>query len=753
MYFGEQKINILIVDDNPRNLLALEAILQSPERNLVRAASGKEALRYLLDQDAAVILLDVYMPELDGLETAALIRGRHKSRDIPIIFLTADSAGISQLQHAYSLGAVDFILKPIEPEILKSKIAVFVELYKKTSQVKRQAELLRERNLELENENLSRLSAIVELGQDLASERDPTQLLEKFCHAARSIVSTQLAAVLTVDDKDKTSIPEMIVSRASGEDASHDTESNSSNEVNEKHRTIENVLVQQRDPLRLTSMATRALHLGALVGTRAQRSMLCAPIFTPQKHHGWLLLVDKRDDVEPSELTEFSEADERLAVTLAAQVAITYENAKLYTEARVLTSELRQEVAERRQAEEARAELLVREQAARQEAEAANRMKDQFLATLSHELRTPLTAILGWTQLMRAGGLDQAGATRALDTIQRNARAQSQLIDDLLDVSRIITGKLRLNMVRVELKPIIEAALDSIKPSAAANKIELITHLDDFRETVSGDAHRLQQIAWNLLSNAVKFTPGGGRIEVRLERQNDSVMFVVKDTGQGIPAEFMPIIFDRFRQVDGTTTRLHGGLGLGLAIVRHLVELHGGIIEAHSDGVEQGATFTVSLPLTQRREVETAEVADEVAEFKDALGLTGLLENLRVLVVEDERDTREMIVAVLSHCGADVRDAGSVAEAFEFVTTWMPDVLVSDIGMPDEDGYSLMRRIQELNLNGIALPALALTAYASLEDRARALAAGFQMHTSKPIEPVELVAIVASLAGRFERVS
>lgn len=748
MYFGAQKINILIVDDNPKNLLALEAILQSPERNLARAASGDEALRYLLDHDVAVILLDVYMPGLDGLETAAMIRGRHKTRDTPIIFLTADSAGATHLLRGYSLGAVDFILKPIEPEILKSKVNVFVELYKKTSQVKRQAELLREKNLELENENLQRLTALVELGQELAAERNPRRLLEKFCHAANQIVGARCATIGMLAE-DGASLRRLITSLPDA-NLPFDREA----QAESKSKTLSAMLATRR-PVRLRRNQLNREQLALAAAQQPQHSLLGAPIFTPAHLYGWLLLSDKLDQAGANEFVDFSEADERLAVTLAAQVAVTYENAKLYEESQTLAAELKQEVAERKQAEEARAEMLVREQAARREAETANKTKDEFLATLSHELRTPLTAILGWAQLMRKGGLDEEAQTRALETIRRNAQAQSQLIDDLLDVSRIITGKLHLDLSPVEIKHIVEAAIESIRPAAEANGIELAADLGDATPTVNGDAHRLQQVVWNLLSNAVKFTPDGGRIVVRLIAEKRRATITVTDTGHGIPAEYLPVIFDRFRQVDGTTTRTHGGLGLGLAIARHLVELHGGEVSANSDGVGQGATFTVRLPFhaqTLDQEQHTdGEIAPQASEenMGDGIKSTSLLENLRVLIVEDEQDTREMIATVLVQCGAEVRSSASAAEALEAFKVWTPDVLVSDIGMPGEDGYSLLRKLRAITPQGnLHLPSLALTAYASVEDRTRALTAGFQMHLAKPVEPVELIAIIASLAGR-----
>jgi signal transduction histidine kinase/DNA-binding response OmpR family regulator len=733
-----EKINILMVDDNPTNLLALETILQGPDRNLVKATSGDEALRYLLNMDVAVILLDVYMPGIDGLETAALIRGREKSRDIPIIFLTADSMGNRHIARGYSLGAVDYILKPVEPDILRSKVAVFVELFKKTEEIKRQAELLHEKNLELEYANLQRLGMLIELGQQLAAEHDPARVLEKFCHAARDIIGAEHAGVGVLN----TNEPTLRYFFRSDLKSMNGAGNGGAPLVNE-HAFIS--MLERRNPLRLSEFdpLLQTIKLPALDGTDA-RSFLGAPIFSSAQVYGWLYLTDKIGG------DEFSEADERLAVTLSTQVAVAYENARLYAEAQRHAAELQQEVAERKQAEEERARMLIREQAARAEAEAANRTKDEFLATLSHELRTPLTAILGWSHLLRTNKFNQEHLGRALETIERNARSQSQLIDDLLDVSRIITGKLRLEVRPVELVQIIEAAIESMRPAAEAKEIKFDVVLDRAASHISGDGDRLQQVCWNLFSNAVKFTPQGGSVEVRLERSGDAhAEITVHDTGQGIDPRFLPFIFDRFRQADGSTTRKHGGLGLGLAIVRHLVELHGGRIKVHSDGINQGATFTVLLPLkTSRRRADDEEDATPAIVIDDSMPCSPVLDGLRILVVDDEADTRELIATVLAQCGAEVTGCGSAAEALTTIQTWKPDLLISDIGMPEEDGYSLIKKVRQLDGLCGKIPAVALTAYASTEDRIHILSAGFQMHIAKPVEPQELITIIANVAGR-----
>ncbi len=397
-----------------------------------------------------------------------------------------------------------------------------------------------------------------------------------------------------------------------------------------------------------------------------------------------------------------------------------------------------------------RARLYDAERRSRAEAEAANRTKDEFLATLSHELRTPLTAMLGWTRLMRTSNLDEATAAHALETVERNARAQAQLIEDLLDVSRIITGKVRMEVHPIELIPVIEAAVDAVRPAAEAKAIHLQTALDPLAGPVSGDAGRLQQVVWNLVSNAVKFTGKGGRIKVGLERAGSHLQITVADTGEGIRQEFLPYVFDRFRQADGSTTRTHGGLGLGLSIVRHLVELHGGTVKAESEGAGHGATFTVMLPLLS---VLTPDADAEQLSAADGNGTQSapalLLNNLRVLIVDDERDARELLALVLEKQGANVRAVSSAEEALDAIGTLKPDVLVSDIGMPHDDGYTLIRKVRALSAEqGGRTPAIAVTAYAGDTAREMTLAAGFQTHLAKPIDPAELLAAIVSLVGK-----
>jgi CheY-like chemotaxis protein len=376
-------------------------------------------------------------------------------------------------------------------------------------------------------------------------------------------------------------------------------------------------------------------------------------------------------------------------------------------------------------------------------------MKDEFLATLSHELRTPMNAILGWAQLLREGKLDAATTARAVQTIDRNARVQTQLISDILDVSRIVSGKLRLDIRPVELVRAVEAALDTIRPAAQARDIDLQMALDAGTGLVSGDADRLQQVVWNLLSNAIKFTRSGGWVQVRLTRVESHVQLTVQDSGIGIDRDFLPHVFERFRQGDSSSTRPHGGLGLGLALVRDLVELHGGTVQAASAGRDEGSIFTVKLPVMGALRAPAPELLPAAPENATLAALAGSLRGVNVLLVDDEADARDLFKTVLEGSGACVTAVGSGAEAFSSFTTSLPDVVVSDIEMPEENGYDLIRRLRGLPAErGGRIPAAALTAYARAEDRTRALRAGFQHHLSKPVQPAELVAVVASLVRR-----
>jgi signal transduction histidine kinase/ActR/RegA family two-component response regulator len=425
-----------------------------------------------------------------------------------------------------------------------------------------------------------------------------------------------------------------------------------------------------------------------------------------------------------------SERELRLMDLHARIAADAIENARLH-------ERLQRELEDRKQS-------LAREHIARAEAESANRMKDEFLATVSHELRTPLNAILGWAHILRAGAPDEATMARGMEVIERNAQAQAQLVEDILDASRVITGSLRLTRGRVDLAAVINTATDSVRLSAEAKGIELVVVVDPAARQISGDAGRLQQMVWNLLSNAVKFTSRGGRVEVRLARTDGHAQIQVTDTGAGIAPQFLPFIFDRFRQADSTITRRHGGLGLGLAIVRHLAELHEGTVHAESAGEGYGSTFVIRLPVGA---VPVARPADSAPP-----GAAAPLQGVQLLVVDDDQDALDMLSLLLGEAGASVRTATSAAEALTLLRWIRPDVLLSDLAMPDEDGYSLIRSLRALERpSGRRTPAVALTAYVRVQDRARAVDAGFDVFVEKPVDPDELLSVIGGLVDSGAR--
>jgi PAS domain S-box-containing protein len=411
---------------------------------------------------------------------------------------------------------------------------------------------------------------------------------------------------------------------------------------------------------------------------------------------------------------------------------------------------LGRDITERKHAEEERERLLLQEKEAREEAETANRMKDEFLATISHELRTPLTAILGWASMLNRGSLSPFQTRRAVQVIEQSARSQAGLVDDILDTARIITGRMKLDAHPVEIERVFQAAIDVIRPSAAAKRIDLQVVIDDRDGIVFGDANRVQQVIWNLLSNAVKFTSEGGCVQARLGRTEGHIEISVTDTGMGIQPEFLPYVFDRFRQADSTSTRKHSGLGLGLAIVRHVVEMHGGTVAASSPGAGQGATFTVRFPIASeillQREQQTPGPEWKGPTQPKQMDEQPNLDGVHVLVVDDDLDTLEMLKVILQNRGAEVVTASSAGDALEALEHSIPDALVSDLAMPGQDGYELIERIRQRGPElGGNIPAVALTAYARVEDRVRALTAGFQLYVPKPVDANELVAVVANL--------
>jgi signal transduction histidine kinase len=567
----QQPVQILIVDDHHDNLVALEAVVSSLGHRILRAESGRAALRILMQEDIALVLLDVAMADMDGYEVAELIHGRPANRDTPIIFITANPKSAAAVFKGYSVGAVDYIFKPVSTDVLISKVNVFVDLVQRSRALKREA---------------------VELGR---------------------------------------------------------------------------------------------------------------------AHDALDLRVRQRTE-------QLARANERLKAVIA----------------------------QRRRAEAERADLLRREQEARREAERVNRMKDQFLATLSHELRTPLNAMLGWAHLLETGQLDPDRVQRAVKIIKNSAFAQKQLIEDILDVSRIVNGRMVLNMSSVDIRSIVDGALDTLRPAAEAKQLTVTTDIADVPETC-GDRDRLQQIVWNLLSNAIKFTPRDGRVDVRVDTLGTDVRIVVADNGQGIEPAFLPHIFDRFSQADSSMTRAHGGLGLGMSIVRHLVELHGGTVQAESEGENRGATLTVTLPIRVYREPAERPLPTPRQEAEPEVPWAELprLDGISVLVVDDELNARQVATAILQEKGAQVAEAASADEALALAAGGRVDVIVSDIAMPVTDGYEMMRQLRQRG--GRFVPSVALTAKVTPEDVAMALSAGYQRHVPKPVSAPALVRTVAEL--------
>jgi signal transduction histidine kinase len=557
------RARILIVDDLPEKLLVYRTLLEDLDAQIIEAHSGTEALKRVLEGEFAVLLLDVNMPDIDGLETANLVRRHKNGRHTPIIFITS-YADEMQTARGYELGAVDYILSPVIAPVLRTKVRVFVDLYE----------------------------ARVALA--LSNQELETRVTER--------------------------------------------------------------------------------------------------------------------------TGELQKSNERLQA----------------------------EIAERLRAEAEREALLAREKVLRAEAEELSRLKDEFLATMSHELRTPLNAIFGWITLLRTRRLDEATQERALETIERNARAQKRLIEDLLDVSRIVTGKVALELVTVDPRRVVEAALETMHPAAQAKGLKIVPLVDIGAGTVRGDFARLQQIVCNLLSNAIKFTDTGGQVEVCLARRNGEVEISISDSGQGIKPEFLPLVFDRFRQEDGSISRRHGGLGLGLAIVRHLVELHAGSVDAQSAGEGRGAKFIVRLPARE------ANLLPRVTEApSNGIVSAAMLMGVRLLVVDDDPGARELISGMLEGFGAHVSVAESGQAALSLLFAQRPDVLIADLGMPGMDGYALIEQVRALDPDfGGLTPAVAVTADASPQDRLRALQAGYQNHVAKPVEAEELAIVIASLAGR-----
>ncbi|HEY9611546.1 response regulator [Allocoleopsis sp.] len=774
--FDQQLITILHVDDNETNRYAVNRMLRRAGFNVIEAVTGEAALHLVDQAKPDLIILDVRLPGIDGFEVCRQLKANATTAFIPVLHLSASFIESRDKAQGLDSGADGYLAQPVEPIELIATIRALLRI--------RRAE---ESALTLAQEWQSTFDAmndgvclLNQEGRIMRCNSAMTRLLSKPFSELISCLHQELMPS-TLGSVEATPFTRV-----------QQTRQRESQEVQCGRRwfsvTVDPIFQdggtfigavyvladitdrkQAEEALRVSEERFRLLlenvtdyaiffldtqariirwSLGAerIFGYQ-EPEILGKPssiIFIPED----LQIGADKEELETAVAEDRAE-NERWHIRkdgswFWASGIVT----PLRDEAGQLRgfSKIMRDFTERKRAEDERNQLLAREQEARAAAEAANRLKDEFLATLSHELRSPLNAMLGWTRLLNSRQFDEATTARALQTIERSAKSQAQLVEDLLDVSRIIQGKLRLNTRPVELVSVIESAIETVRPATEAKEISLQCVLDPATGSVAGDFDRLQQVVWTLVSNAIKFTPKGGQVQVRLERVNSHVEIIVRDSGKGIDPEFVPYVFERFRQADSSSTRVYSGLGLGLAIVRHLVELHGGTVRAHSEGEGKGATFTVKLPLIPVRVKRHLDghVHPTVAgvPFDNSPTLNGV----RVLIVDDEVDSREFLVTALEQCEAKVFAFASASEALEALARLKPDVLVSDIAMPLEDGYSLIRKVRQLSAEqGGQIPAIALTAYARAEDRMKALASGFQRHIPKPVEPAELATAVASL--------
>jgi signal transduction histidine kinase/DNA-binding response OmpR family regulator len=714
------RFRVLVADDNADMRDYVAGLLRS-RWDVVAVSDGHAALAALRAGRVDLLVADVMMPGLDGFGLLREVRADPVTRGISVILLSARAGEESRVE-GLEAGADDYVIKPFSARELVARVEAHLQLkaLREQAEAERRALLAREQAARREaEEKTETLETINRIGQALAGQRELTPLVQAFTDEATRLAGAQFGAFFynVVDDTGESYTLHAIsgVPRAAFEKfpLPRNTELFSPTFRGERIVRLDDVTQDPR-------YGRSAPHHGMPRGHLPVASYLAVPVVSRTGEvFGGLFLGHEKAGMFPERL-------EPILAGVAAQLSIALDNAR----------------------------LLEQEQRARTAAETASRAKDEFLAILSHELRTPLNAVYGWARMLRSGEIEGDAVTRALDVIMRNANAQVQLIDDMLDVSRIVTGKMRLDVRPVDLKAVVEAALDVVRPAAEAKGLRLQSVLDPRALGITGDPDRLQQVVWNLLINAVKFTPRGGRIQVHLERVGVQVEVEVSDTGQGIAPDVLPHVFERFQQADSTTTRRHTGLGLGLALVRHLVELHGGSVEAASDGIGRGATFTVRLPVAvvQAVEPDATRSSRSGAHPTATVGVPAhepSLRGLRVLVVDDDRDSRDLVTTMLTNSGAEVRACASVAEGLQAIEAWRPAVLISDIEMPDEDGYSFIRRVRALGASTVArTPAVALTAYGRVEDRLRTLAAGYSMHVPKPVDPAELVIEVASLAGR-----
>ncbi len=673
---AEELTNILIVDDEPANLLVLESVLADPGYRIVRALSADQALLALMGQEFAVMVLDIQLPDMNGIELAQMIKERKRNAHLPIIFLTAYFDQDQYRLQGYGSGAVDYLHKPVNPAVLRSKVAVFAELDRKTRQLQRA-------NLALQAEVEERRRAeerLRDLNETL--ERRVTERTEAF-HVAdrrlRAMMSSITDGLLLIEHDGRIGY------------------------VNEQ--------------------GARLLGRGAdeLTGRRS------GEVFGAGEFEAGFDKARSKGGQAVSFEAMAPGAPERW---LECHCYPSHDGLSVYFH----------DITDRRELQLRRDQLLSAEQAARGAADQAARAKEEFVAAISHELRTPLAAILGWVNVLTHPGVQPGMLQRGIQAIARNAQAQAVLVDDLLEMSRIVAGKQLMNVERVDLNGIVAGAADTARPTAQSRQLEIVLQLVPEAAEVFGDARRLTQIVMNLITNAMKFTPTGGSITLSTKLNGTIVEVAVSDTGQGIDPEFLPQLFDRFTQADGTASSVHGGLGLGLSIVKNLVELHGGEVAAHSAGRGQGSVFSLRLPRAGQSNVAGVET--------EAGGVEPLISGVRVLLVDDHPDVLEAHARLLSERGADVVTAESAEAAIALLQQQRFDVLLSDLGMPGMGGYDLIRHVrQAMELGPDVLPAAAVTAYVRATDREAALEAGFQRCVPKAVSPHLLARAVAELSA------
>lgn len=714
------KVLILNVDDHEATLYAKTRVLQRAGFQIIEARTGREALQMVEERQPQLVLLDVNLPDINGIEVCKQIKSRDTATMTLVLQISASFLSASDKARALEGGADNYLAEPVEPEELIATVR----------------SLLRLQRVEVELRSQShRLGLLAQTAEQLLLYEDSRQAVRGLFEKLADELGLDFYFNFMVDQENGV----LRLDSCSG----LTKEQQAGIREIEFGQAVCGTVAQDWQRRVVTDVQNSLDPKTDLIRSFGVRAYACHPLIIGQRLLGTLSFGTNRKDSFTDDEIEFFR-------TVCYYVAMAKERERLMEVERQRGAQLALIAKENQALYEKEQTAHIESEKARKSAEEASRLKDEFLATVSHELRAPLNTIKGWAVLLHRGELTQAETIKAIETIEHNVESQNHLIEDLLDGSRIITGKLRLEREHLNLCELIEAVIESVRLSAEAKSLLLQFTAEPEVVLVPGDPNRLRQVLWNLLSNAIKFTSQGGWINVDLRRVNSHVEISVIDSGVGINADFLPYVFDRFRQADGSTKRKFGGLGLGLNIVQHIIELHGGSVSAHSDGEGRGATFTIRLPVADGTSQEWLHVRPVVSEAA-AASSNVRLDGLRILLVDDEPDAREMLTTLLTGYGADIVSASSSAEALQLIESEDVDIIVSDIGMPHEDGYQFIRRVREQKGNRNCLkPALALTGYTRTADRVRVLAAGFHSHIAKPVEPKELAIVLASLTGRIK---